>query len=102
MSVTKALDFLNEWTTARNCDIAANYTRNVTQPAEYYWREPAADSYKCNVDATIFSSNNKYGIAMSVRADTSEFYRAKTLWFFGSTHSTRSESNKTLASYPLA
>lgn len=52
-------------------------------PVVYYWRKRVIGSFKCNVDAAIFNSDNKYGVGMCVKTYTSEFYCGRSMWFSG-------------------
>lgn len=35
------------------------------------------------MDAAVFSADNKYGMGMCIRGHTGEFYKGKTMWFYG-------------------
>lgn len=80
-AVSKELDLLFDWTSTRSSAKAAEDQRIITQPNAQGWQKPPGGSNKCNVDTTIFVPENKYGIGMIVRTDTSEFYRGMTMWF---------------------
>lgn len=45
--------------------------------------KPNVGSYKCNVDAALFESENKYGVDMCIRSSTRGLYKAKTICFNG-------------------
>lgn len=81
--VSKTMDFLSEWKAARNSVSTWAAREDSVQAVEYYWRKPDVGSYKCNVDAAIFNTDNKYGVDMCIRTDMGEFYRGKTIWFMG-------------------
>lgn len=39
--------------------------------------------YKCNIEATHFANENKYGFGVCIRTSTGRFYKDKTMWFNG-------------------
>lgn len=39
------------------------------------------DMYKCNIDASFFTSLNKVGLGMCLGDDADDFVLAKTIWF---------------------
>lgn len=71
------------------------------QVLEHQWREPTEGTYKCNVDTTLFNTDNMYGIGMCIRKHTWSFYKGKTMWFSGVPTPPASTDNGTLTSFTL-
>lgn len=79
--VYKALDFFHEWGLAGAKNGAAGSVTNDQWEQQIKWQKPADGMYKCNVDATLFASDNKYGVGLCIHTSTSDFLKGKTLWF---------------------
>ncbi|KAK6145715.1 hypothetical protein DH2020_022535 [Rehmannia glutinosa] len=62
-----AITHLNEWTVARKKCTARG---NDQEQRCCSWHPPPVGMYKCNVDASFFKYESKYGLGMSIRDDT--------------------------------
>ncbi|KAL6565896.1 hypothetical protein OROHE_004951 [Orobanche hederae] len=77
---------LNQWQARSKPEIASSSTVNNTglSSRTENWQKPVIGELKCNVDATIFAEDNKFGVGACVRDENGVFRSAKTMWFYGS------------------
>ncbi|MCI06791.1 60S ribosomal protein L23, partial [Trifolium medium] len=47
------------------------------------WSKSSRGRAKCNVDATIFTKQGRYGVGMCLRGDKGDFIASKISWFHG-------------------
>ncbi|XP_024636060.1 uncharacterized protein [Medicago truncatula] len=80
IAVQLARELLFQWQAARN-----SATTQVQQSPQdtIAWQPPAAGFLKCNVDAAIFSEQNRFGTGMCVRDQRGRFLKAATNWYEG-------------------
>jgi len=67
----------------RSCSSAQSTTSQArsTRQEEEYWKKPTPSRYKCNIDASFFTSLNMVGLGMCLLDDVGVFVLAKTDWF---------------------
>lgn len=70
-----------EWCSARINARAAGAWNVQQRVVEQCWQKPCAGTYKCNVDATLFNYENKYGIGECIGSSTGSFHKSKTMCF---------------------
>lgn len=78
--VQAALDYLQQWELVRTSRVtAATTSSNATSvPSPLSWQKLCVGSLKCNVDATIFSEENKYGVGIYLCDNYDTFRGTKT------------------------
>lgn len=84
MSINLALDFLHLWEQVRVMQVAIANVATSVAASDLTWKKPSAGTFKCNVEAAVYSEKNKYGVGLCIR-DAGEVFRGgKTMWFYGS------------------
>lgn len=82
-TVAKAVEYLHDWKWARLRNQRSSAGNIQQQSEEIRWHKPIAGWYKCNIDAAMFNTNNKYGLGMCIHSHVGEFYKGKMMWFHG-------------------
>ncbi|KAH1219407.1 hypothetical protein GmHk_13G039538 [Glycine max] len=78
ISISLAMQFLADWQHAR---AKSNTTpSSTTNQNSVQWHKPPTGQIKCNMDATIFSHDTRFGVGLCLRDETGRIIRAKTSW----------------------
>lgn len=75
-SISRALQFLHKWKHARKSQLHS--TPHTPQHAPNM-KKPQIGFWKCNVDAAIFTSSNKFGVALCLSDHHGQFIQAKCI-----------------------
>ncbi|PNX92338.1 cytochrome p450, partial [Trifolium pratense] len=70
-----ANSLITGWRNAR--EVCERHDNQQHSPQRYEWTRPAADSWKCKVDASFSRSRNNVGISVCIRDDQGLFVLAK-------------------------
>ncbi|CAJ2663088.1 unnamed protein product [Trifolium pratense] len=65
--------------TTTNDELATNNNNRVDRVGTV-WKKPTIGRYKCNIDASFSTQQNRVGLGMCIRDDEGRFVLAKTMW----------------------